>query len=161
MAFGPVGRAWQPRAQLAGTYDQKWLSHTFPFLPTDFSEEYYQSAPADQQIDYPSGNEQVELHNLTSGGRLHFPLPSLELPIEIQWRKRPTDATFGVVDTIMFEPDLKRLTLVWRCTVQLARNIFEVTKAIVGRMPSAWYRARRRGKTYYRNLQELAANRSW
>ena len=25
MAFGPVGRAWQPRPKWAGTYDQKWL----------------------------------------------------------------------------------------------------------------------------------------
>ena len=25
MAFGPIGRAWQPRLKYAGTYDQKWL----------------------------------------------------------------------------------------------------------------------------------------
>ena len=55
MAFGPIGRAWQPRPKYAGTYDEKWLDEVFPFLPADFKEDYYQAAPADQQIDYPQG----------------------------------------------------------------------------------------------------------
>ena len=42
MAFGPVGRSWQPRIKWAGTYDKKWLDETFPFLPGDFDERYFQ-----------------------------------------------------------------------------------------------------------------------
>ena len=42
MAFGPVGRAWQPRPKFAGTYDQNWLDNVFPFLPADFDDHYYQ-----------------------------------------------------------------------------------------------------------------------
>ena len=45
MAFGPIGRAWQPRPNYAGTYDQKWLDERFPFLPDDFDERYYQRRP--------------------------------------------------------------------------------------------------------------------
>src|SRR5262249_45980580 len=52
MAFGPVGRAWQPRPKWAGTYDQKWKDETYPFLPADFDERYFQAAPDDQQTDY-------------------------------------------------------------------------------------------------------------
>ena len=55
MALGPVGRGWQPRLGFAGTYDQGWLDNVFPFLPADFREDYYQAAPADQQIAYPKG----------------------------------------------------------------------------------------------------------
>src|SRR5262249_15379721 len=29
MAFGPVGRAWQPRPRFAGTYDKDWLDNVF------------------------------------------------------------------------------------------------------------------------------------
>ena len=45
MAFGPVGRSWQPRIRWAGTYDQKWMDEKFPFLPEDFDERYYQCRP--------------------------------------------------------------------------------------------------------------------
>ena len=38
MSFGPIFRAWQPRLKYAGTYDDKWLENTFPFLPADFDE---------------------------------------------------------------------------------------------------------------------------
>ena len=51
MGFGSVGRSWQPRPAYAGTYDQNWIDNVFPFLPADFDERYYQSAPLDQQID--------------------------------------------------------------------------------------------------------------
>lgn len=57
MAFGPVGRAWQPRVKLAGTYDQHWLDNVSPFLPADFDERYFQSAPADQQTKYLRGGK--------------------------------------------------------------------------------------------------------
>ena len=53
MSFGPVGRGWHPRLGYAGTYDQNWLDNVFPFLPADFRDDYYQAAPADQQIASP------------------------------------------------------------------------------------------------------------
>src|SRR5579883_3232186 len=55
MAFGPIGRSWEPRYKLAGTYDQKWLDDVCPFLPADFKDEYYQCAPEDQQLAYLKG----------------------------------------------------------------------------------------------------------
>ncbi|HTV78594.1 MAG TPA: DUF2169 domain-containing protein, partial [Steroidobacteraceae bacterium] len=69
MSFGPVGRHWDPRRAFAGTYDQAWLDHRFPFLPADFDEQYYQSAPLDQQLPRPLGEQTVRLMNLTPEGR--------------------------------------------------------------------------------------------
>ncbi len=43
MALGPVGRGWEPRYKLAGTYDQNWIDNVFPFLPSDFEDAYFQS----------------------------------------------------------------------------------------------------------------------
>jgi hypothetical protein len=131
MAFGPVGRAWQPRVKWAGTYDQKWLDDTAPFLPQDFDERYYQAAPEDQQTGYPRGGEPVVLTNLTPGGHATFPLPELELAITFVFRNGRSAQGAPVIDTIVIEPDLKRLMLVWRTNLPLRRNLFELLETRV------------------------------
>lgn len=160
MAFGPVGRAWEPRVQYAGTYDEGWMADKFPFLPDDFDDRYYQSAPEDQQMPYPQGGEEIELLNLTPNGRVRFRLPNLSLPVEFSARGRSAETVNAVMDTLVIEPDHQRFMLNWRASISLRRNMFEVPRGIVGRMPWGWYRARKLGKRYYANLKDLAAGRS-
>lgn len=63
--FGVIGRAWQPRRALAGTYDEQWLEQRHPYLPADFDFAYWNGAPRDQQITpHLSGDESVTLGNL-------------------------------------------------------------------------------------------------
>lgn len=155
MSFGPIGRAWQPRPQLAGTYDQNWIDNVFPFLPADFDERYYQCAPEDQQIDYLRGGEEVALENLTPQGISSFRLPTIEMPVTFYFKNYEEKETNAVADTLILEPDLGRLMIVWRVSVPLKRNIFEVAQAVAGRMPRGWYRARELGKTYYSSLKDL------
>jgi hypothetical protein len=158
MAFGPIARAWEPRPKHAGTYDQNWLDNVCPFLPLDFREEYFQAAPSDQQIDYPQGGEEVELRNLTSGGRATFSLPKIEVPVEF-YGKASSEAKRAVCDTIVLEPDQNRFFLVWRVARPLKRNIFEVHRVVTGRMSRGWYRAREANKDYYISLAELLEQR--
>ena len=132
MAFGPIGRGWSQRLQYAGTYDQDWIDNTFPFLPADFNEAYYQAAPADQQIPYPKGGEEVVLINLSPEGRIAFKLPSIEVPVVFFPKKGRKEETLAVIDTLIMEPDLRRFTLTWRINRPLRRNIFEVTQILVG-----------------------------
>jgi hypothetical protein len=160
MAFGPVGRGWLPRLTFAGTYDADWLENTFPFLPADFDEQYFQAAAGDQQMAYPAGDEEVELVNLTPSGRVRFRLPPLELPVEFFLADYQTVKSQAVVDTILFEPDLNRFSLAWRTAIPLRRNVFEITRCVVGTMPRGWYRARELGKTYYPSLSHLVADRA-
>jgi hypothetical protein len=159
MAFGPVGRAWQPRPKFAGTYDQKWLDNVFPFLPSDFDEHYYQSAPKDQQIDYLRGGEEVVLVNLTLQGRTTFKLPTITVPVSFYLRNGEEQKTMAVNDTIIIEPDLGRFMLVWRTSLPLKRNMFEVSQITVGKMSRGWYRARQLGKSWYSSLKELVEER--
>jgi len=105
MAFGPVGRGWMPRLQYAGTYDQGWLDNVFSFLPADFRDDYFQSAPADQQMPYPTGGEEVFLLSLTPEGRPGFRLPQVEMPIVFFPKQGERTETKGVLDTIVLEPD--------------------------------------------------------
>jgi hypothetical protein len=155
MAFGPVGRAWQPRPKFAGTYDRNWLDNVFPFLPSDFDDRYYQAAPEDQQIDYLRGGEEVMLINLTPQGRTTFKIPTIAVPVTFYLKNGEEQEMRAANDTIIIEPDLGRFILVWRASLPLRRNVFEVGQAIVGRMSRGWYRARRVGKTWYRSLKEL------
>lgn len=156
MAFGPVGRGWQPRLGFAGTYDQNWLDNVFPFLPADFKDDYYQAAPADQQIPHPKGGEEVILVNLTPEGRTGFRLPVVDLPIVFIPARGEREETAATLDTIVIEPERRRLILTWRASRPLKRNLFEMAQVVVGRMPRAWWRARDLGKTYYRSLADLA-----
>lgn len=157
MAFGPIGRNWRPRPSFAGTYDEAWLENGFPFLPADFQEAYYQAAPTDQQIEYLRGNEEVELINLTPAGKTRFRLPVTPMPVVFFPRDGEKKETEAVIDTFIIEPDRERFMLVWRSSLPLRKNIFDVVQVVAGVMPKGWYRARELGKTYYRSLGELVA----
>lgn len=152
MAFGPVGRAWEPRAKLAGTYDRAWRENVAPFLPADFDPRYYQAAPADQQVAHLAGGEEVVLANLTPAGRTAFRLPVVDLPITFFLRGGATQEFRPRIDTAIIEPDLGRLLLCWRAALPLRRDIFDLELAVVGRMPRGWYRAREVGKPYEGSL---------
>ena len=155
MSFGPLGRGWSPRYKLAGTYDEAWLEDTFPYLPTDFQDAYYQAAPADQQIPTPKGGEEIVLLNLTPDGRTAFRLPNVNVPIVFFRKSGGKDETQAQLDTIRIEPDEHRLALTWRSSLPLRRNMFEVPQVLVGHRGPAWHRARASGKAYYRSLSEL------
>jgi len=156
MAFGPIGRGWESRIKHAGTYDQDWIDNTFPFLPADFNEAYYQTAPEDQQISYPKGDEEVILVNLTAEGRTAFNLPAIEVPVVFFRKKGERHETHAVVDTIVIEPDKGIFTMTWRASLPLKRNIFEIPQVLAGKMSRGWWRARELGKTYYPSLAHLS-----
>ena len=163
MAFGPIGRNFAARLVHAGTYDDAWLAHTFPFLPADFDVRYYQAAPIDQQIPHPRGGETIQLVNLTPQPQPAFTLPAAELPIEFSRAeskgKFDRTLTRARLDTILIEPDLGRVQLVWRSALPLRRNLRELRQLVIGTMPPGWYRARALGKRYYPSLRHLAAAR--
>jgi hypothetical protein len=156
MAFGPIGRGWADRLPYAGTYDQNWIDNTFPFLPADFKEEYYQAAPLDQQIPYPQGGEEVALVNLTPEGRVTFNLPTIEVPVVFFRKKGERHETHAVIDTIVIEADKGIFTMTWRASLPLKKNMFEIPQVLVGKMSRGWWRARELGKTYYPSLAHLA-----
>ena len=160
MSFGPIGRGWQPRVGLAGTYDDAWLAETFPFLPPDFDDGYFQAAPPDQQIDYPKGGEQVALLNLTPEGRTAFKLPRVEVPVVYFRKGGEREERAALLDTVVLEPDARRLMLTWRSSLPLKRNMFEISQVLVGRMSKAWWRARELGKTYYPGARRHGAGQA-
>jgi hypothetical protein len=142
MAFGPIGRHWEPRSRYAGTYDDTWLDEHFPFLPPDFDEQYYQSAPLDQQIPFPTGGEEIVLLNLTPAGRIEFALPAFDAPVYFFRDDGEREDAKLVLDTINIEPDHRRVSLVWRATRTLKRNLFEIRQTMVGKRSRTWWSER-------------------
>jgi hypothetical protein len=142
MSFGPIGRHWEPRYRYAGTYDEKWLDQHFPFLPPDFDEQYYQSAPLDQQVPYPIGGEEIDLVNLTPAGRARFMLPIFDAPIHFFRENGDREDGTLVLDTITIEPDHQRLSLVWRSTRPLKKSMFEIPQIMVGKRSRGWWAER-------------------
>jgi hypothetical protein len=132
MAFGPIGRAWEPRYKLAGTYDQQWMDTRAPFWPDDLDWHYFQSAPADQQTDHVVGGEEVVLINLSANGVERFTLPRVELPVLLVRHKGRDIVAQPVADTVMLEPDQRRFTITWRVSYPLRKSIFELKEVVVG-----------------------------
>ena len=155
MALGPIGRSWPPRPKYAGTYDDNWLENVFPFLPTDFDDAYYQSAPIDQQIDYLRGGEEIVLSNLTPQGHTRFHIPQIIIPVVFFLKNGETYKTHGIADTLVLKPDAGHFMVTWRASLPLKKNMFEVIQVLTGEMSRGWWRARESGKTYYRSLEEL------
>lgn len=166
MAFGPIGRVWQPRPQFAGTYDEKWRNERYPFLPSDFDDRYFQCAPEDQQMDYLRGGEQVVLTNLTAAGHTEFKLPKMKYPFEFLYRNGERKRLGGVIDTLVLEPDMSLFTMSLRASLPLRRNLHEVRRISVGHvlpLPPSHDRAHGQvaAKPHYKSLADLvAANRA-
>ena len=136
MAYGPVGRGWEPRARYAGTYDEAWRDDHFPFLPPDFDDQYFQAAPANQQVPlalFMEGPQQVTLTNLTPQGSTQFTIPHLRAPVQVFPKRGGREDFTASLDTVVIEPELQRFTLSWRVTRPLQRGLFDIAQVLVGR----------------------------
>lgn len=155
MSFGPLGRGWAPRIKFAGTYDQQWLDEVFPFLPADFDEQYFQSAPADQQVEYLKGGEEVHCANLSPDGRFGFKVPKMSCPILYRFRDRD-EKMEPKLDTLIVEPGQMRVILVWRARVALGRKLNALHEIVIGEPPAAPRRSAA-GKPHFRSIPEFIA----
>ena len=127
-----------------------------PWWPKDFDYGYFQAAPFDQQIPYPRGGEEVALAHLTPEGITRFTLPTIEMPVLFIPFRGDDRELKAQIDTVLIEPEDRRIMLTWRATLPLVRNCFELKRVIVGKMPRTWHRLRRLGrKPYYKGLAAL------
>jgi hypothetical protein len=148
VGFGPVAPNWQPRAKLAGTYDETWRKDKAPLVPADFDPRFFNVAPADQQLDrYVSGDE-VRLISLTTAGRDRFRLPELRVPVAVVTTGALWDGE-ARVDTIVIEPAERRFSLVARFAIS-PPDALAVRQVVVGTLSRGRRRALESGKRYLR-----------
>ncbi|MBU0551621.1 DUF2169 domain-containing protein [Myxococcota bacterium] len=124
--FGFLPKQWAPRAERAG-FDPKlkslWkLLHGKPPLggdkPLPFKEmdqAFYNGAPDDQTIPYPIGGEPVVLtHMHPTHEQLRFRLPTERPRLSWDHGDGAMTAVPLNLDTVLIEPDLMALDLIWR-----------------------------------------------
>jgi hypothetical protein len=121
VGFGVISPHWQPRAALAGTYDEAWTKQRMPLLPTDFDRKFFNAAPPDQIAPgYLKGDETVIILNASPSGRLSFNLPGVPPPqcrVELQGRRDQHLQT--QLDTVIINTDENLLFLIWRTNLVL------------------------------------------
>lgn len=121
--FGVIGRAWAPRLQEAGTYDQAWQDTRWPYLPEDFRFAYWNGAPRDQQIPWPAADTQIELRNLIdpavapASGVVKCRLPGHRAFV-MAWLDGGIPLPLNaVIDTLVIDAENRRLSVAWRVLV--------------------------------------------
>lgn len=141
IAFSAIARHWHPRCTYSGTYDDKWKEEVFPFLPDDFDEQFNQCAPEDQQMPYPKGGELIILRNMVEGRPdVRFKLPKLDnLKVLIVRKDYSVDEPELVADTLYFETDEQRFSVVWRVSTPIKRKIQEFEKIAIGPVSAHWW----------------------
>jgi hypothetical protein len=131
MAFGPIGRVWLPRRQYAGTYDEAWKSNRMPFPPLDLDARYHQSTAPDQQIIYPKGGETFRLRGLSAEGDITGRLPERRMAFRFVRKSGRITQKVGNLDTVVFMPATRQLTLTWRAHLVPDRDLFDLKEIVV------------------------------
>lgn len=140
--FGPLGRTWQPRLALAGTYDERWQTERAPEPPEDFDYRYFNGAPPDQQIDgYLRGDEALWAENLHPElSRLSIRLPGVRMRAFFEAADGLGDDQAVVdglrelklrLDTAWLDMEALRLVLVWRVGLY-ANHLSEEGALLIG-----------------------------
>lgn len=140
--FGPIGRTWQPRLALAGTYDERWQHERAPEPPQDFDYRFFNAAPADQQVEgYLRGGESLWVENLHPElSRLTVRLPGVRIRafFEAAAHLRDDPAVVGGLrelrlrlDTAWLDMEALRLVLVWRAALY-ASHVAEDGALLIG-----------------------------
>lgn len=131
--LGAIASHWLPRAAFAGTYDKTWMETRQPLLAADMDIRWYQSAPADQQTpEFLVGGEPVVLHHLTPDGRLAFSLPRFYPGFLTHFHDGTRQVhTVRRLHTVILEPDLPRVSLVWHSALPCHHKVQKLEKTVV------------------------------
>jgi hypothetical protein len=140
IGFGPIAQHWQSRVALAGTYDEGWQLSRRPLPPTDFSPEFFNLAPLDQQLDRYTPGDVVRLSNMTAAGLDQFRLPDAKFPVTIVTSDELSEAV-ATIDTVIIEPAQRRFALLAKAQAELAGGASSLGQMIVGDLTAGMRKA--------------------
>jgi hypothetical protein len=147
VGFGPIAPHWQQRSSRAGTYDKAWETSCRPLPPADFSPAYFNVAPPDQQLDEYEPGEELRLFNMTTSVRDRIRLPVLQVPVTFVTSDEISEE-IAVVDTVMVEPEGRRLSLLARAQTDLAQGPMSLARIVIGELTNGMRKAIEKNKTY-------------
>ena len=131
--FGFINRGWQPRVQLAGSYDENWQKTRQPLLPLDFDDRFFNGAHPDLITpSFLSGGEMITLKNLTESGELSFSLPVWQVPVSVTVKGNSKQIE-PLLDTVVIEPDDNNVLLTWRVSMPCYKQFLYINSVTIGR----------------------------
>jgi hypothetical protein len=134
--LGCIGRAWQPRVTLAGTYDERWREERAPYLPADFDSRYFQCAPRDQQFPLFAGGEILRCVHMAEQEVVAYRIPTFSVPVRFRFGDGEVERQ-AALDTVTLEPHLGLAMLVFRASVPLRKKLTLLLEVQVGARPAA------------------------
>jgi hypothetical protein len=131
--LGAIGRHWEPRRSLLGTYDAAWLEQRAPLLPLDHDDRSNLCAsPGLTAVPPLAGGENVALLNLTpGGGSMSFRLPKIRVRVVLHAKGREPETLTPYLDTVLIDtirvPETSDVAveLVWRAVFRPPRRMKE------------------------------------
>lgn len=136
--FGPIARHWQPRAALAGTYDDAWRQRFAgaPFMDyaEDFDERFFQYAPADQVVAQGLvGDERLRMAGFfASAPAVEMQLPGVRIDAICRTAAGSETTEPMRLDTVHADLDRMLVHLTWRLTLDQARDTTGVDLFVQG-----------------------------
>lgn len=128
---GPIPPSWSPRREFAGTYDATWQRQRAPFVPSDFSPRFFQTAPSDQISTYHlQGGEPISLINCRQNGDVRTTVPQAAPRVIFKLHGSEQRPPLQL-DTIRIFPDADVLSLVWRVVLPLGRRVLALRQVEV------------------------------
>jgi hypothetical protein len=126
--FGFISPHWQPRAALTGTFDEAWKKDRSPLLPKDFNRKHLNAASTGLIAPgYLRGDEPVVAVGVSPEGRLAFSLPGIVPPaVHVALADGAAQAVPMALDTVIIEPDDRRVVLLWRGNLVLRTGPHDV-----------------------------------
>lgn len=119
--FGFYGRGWHPRIAFAGTYDETWKQHRHPFLPADFSFDYWCGAHPWMQFPLPKPMTHIPVtlknlisHQEKSGQQIDFSVP-VETLFAFVTTQQGAGVTYDLqLDTLVIDLPTRRIHCSYR-----------------------------------------------
>ncbi|MCF8172309.1 MAG: DUF2169 domain-containing protein, partial [Candidatus Methylopumilus sp.] len=124
--FWALTAAAPQRTELLGRFDNNWLKHRWPHLPTDTQDAYYQTAPSDQRLTgFFRGDERVSIQNMHGQfSSLDASLPGLRARVFVAQRVKPDETVFkelsAPLETVWLLPDQLTGLVLYRAVVALS-----------------------------------------
>jgi uncharacterized protein YjbI with pentapeptide repeats len=124
--FWALTAAAPQRTELLGRFDNNWIKHRWPHLPTDTQDAYYQTAPSDQRLTgFFRGDERVSIQNMHGQfSSLEASLPGLRARVFVAQRVKIDETVFkelsAPLETVWLLPDQLTGLVLYRAVVALS-----------------------------------------
>ena len=120
--FGFICPDWEPRRQLAGTYDETWENTRSPLVPADFNYWFFNAAHPDLRVNgYLRGNETIEVINASSMGPLKLELPAYKPKAALRFLGKKLMKLDCNVDTVLVNTDANQVQVLWRTELDVTK----------------------------------------